>query len=225
MPVPPPYYWAALRGRVSSLRVGVARAFFFENLDPEIESAVADALRVLEKVAAGLRDVTLPASMQEALRSAVRSAEAYAYHAEFVEKSPELYQPETLTRLRADANAKTTSYVLGRREVDRIRRTSGDAFNSVDVIVTATVALNPPLLADVGRDVATSIALSGRTIRNTSPFNVYGWPTVSVPCGFTRAGLPIGLQISGPNGAEATVLRVAHAYEQATDWHRRRPPG
>jgi aspartyl-tRNA(Asn)/glutamyl-tRNA(Gln) amidotransferase subunit A len=219
-----PDYSAALRGKVSSLRVGVARTFFFESLDPEIEAAVTDALRVLEKIAAGLRDVTLPASMQETLRSTVRSAEAYAYHAEFVEKTPELYQAETLTRLRADANAKTTAYVLARREVDRVRRTSGEAFKAVDVIVTPTVAIQPPLLTDVAKDVSTSMALSGRTIRNTSPFNVYGWPTISVPCGFTRAGMPIGLQISAANGADATVLQLAHAYEQVTAWHGRRPP-
>ena len=217
-------YGAALRGKVSSVRVGVARTFFFADLDPEIDAAVADALRVLEKITAGLRDVTLAASTLEAVRSAVRSAEAYAYHAEFVEKTPELYQPETLTRLRADANAKTTAYILARREVERTRRTSGEVFNSVDVIVTPTVPVQPPLLADVDRDVATSMTLGGRTIRNTSPFNVYGWPTVSVPCGFTRAGLPIGLQISAPNGSDAAVLQVAHAYEQATDWHGRRPP-
>jgi aspartyl-tRNA(Asn)/glutamyl-tRNA(Gln) amidotransferase subunit A len=222
--MPVPDYSAALRGKVSSVRVGVARTFFFADLDPEIDLAVADALRVLEKITAGLRDVTLAASTLEAVRSAVRSAEAYAYHTEFVEKSPELYQPETLTRLRADANTKTTAYILARREVERTRRTSGEVFNSVVVIVTPTVAVQPPLLADVDKDVATSMTLGGRTIRNTSPFNVYGWPTVSVPCGFTRAGLPIGLQISAPNGSDAAVLQVAHAYEQATDWHRRRPP-
>jgi Asp-tRNA(Asn)/Glu-tRNA(Gln) amidotransferase A subunit family amidase len=71
--------------------------------------------------------------------------------------------------------------------------------------------------------VSTSIAKATPAIRNTSPFDVYGWPTISVPCGFTQAGLPIGLQISGPLGGDAIVLRLAHAYEQATDWHTRRP--
>jgi aspartyl-tRNA(Asn)/glutamyl-tRNA(Gln) amidotransferase subunit A len=91
------------------------------------------------------------------------------------------------------------------------------------VIITPTVPVPPPLIADVSKDVTTSMSLGTRTIRNTSPFNVYGWPTVSVPCGFTSAGLPIGMQISGPDGSEARVLQVAHAYEQATTWHLRRP--
>ena len=218
-----PDYSAALAGKVSALRVGVARSFFFDDLDPEIEAAMNDALRVVQKLTASVRDVTLPASSQEALRAAVRQAEAYAYHAEFVEKTPELYQPETLSRLRAAMDAKTVPYILGRREVDLTRRTVGDVFNSVDVIVTPTVPLPPPLVADVSKDVPTSIGIGGRTIRNTSPFNVYGWPTISVPCGFTSAGLPIGMQISGPDGGEARVLQVAHAYEQATAWHLRRP--
>jgi aspartyl-tRNA(Asn)/glutamyl-tRNA(Gln) amidotransferase subunit A len=188
---------------------------------------VNEALRVLEKITAGLRDVTLPGSTQALLdlRATVRAAEAYAYHEEYVKRSPELYQPETLTRLRADANVSAPAYVRGRREVDVIRR-AGEAFESVDVIVTPTTALPPPLLADVGKDVNTSMTLgTTRTVRNTAPFNLYGWPTISVPCGFTRAGLPIGLQISGPSGAEVSVLRLARAYEQITDWHSRRPPG
>ena len=67
-------------------------------------------------------------------------------------------------------------------------------------------------------------AREGSLIRNTLPFNVFGIPAISVPCGFTRAGLPIGMQIIGPRLGEARVLALAHAYEQATDWHRREPP-
>jgi aspartyl-tRNA(Asn)/glutamyl-tRNA(Gln) amidotransferase subunit A len=226
--MPIPDYSAAFREKVSSLRVGVARTFFFADLDPDIEMAVNEALRVLDKITAGIRDVTLPGSTQALidLRATVRSAETYAYHEEFVGKSPGLYQAETLTRLRTDAQVSTPVYVRGRRQVDFIRRTAGGVFESVDVIVTPTTPVPPPLQADVEKDVNTSMTLgTTRTIRNTAPFNLYGWPTISVPCGFTRAGLPIGLQISGPSGADASVLRLARAYEQFTDWHRRRPPG
>jgi aspartyl-tRNA(Asn)/glutamyl-tRNA(Gln) amidotransferase subunit A len=192
--MPVPNYSAAFRDRASSLRVGVARTFFFADLDPEIEMAVNDALRALEKITASRRDLTLPGSTQALLdlRATVRAAEAYAYHAAFVEKSPELYQPETLARLRADAGVDTPTYVRARREVDFIRRTAEVAFESVDVIVTPTTPVLPPLLADVGRDVNASMTLgTNQTVRNTAPFNLYGWPTMSVPCGFTRGGLPI----------------------------------
>jgi aspartyl-tRNA(Asn)/glutamyl-tRNA(Gln) amidotransferase subunit A len=226
--IPIPDYNAAFRDKVSSIRVGVARTFFFADLDTEIDMAVNEALRVIERITARLRDVMLPGSTQALLdlRATVRAAEAYAYHEEFVKKSPELYQAETLTRLRTDADVNTPAYVRGRRQVEFIRRSTGEAFESVDVIVTPTTPVPPPLLADVGKDVDTSMALgTTRTVRNTAPFNLYGWPTISVPCGFTRGGLPIGLQISGPTGAETSVLRLARAYEQATDWHSRRPAG
>ena len=218
-----PDYRDGLGAKVSELRVGVARTFFFADLDPEIDAAVGEALRVLETITAGLRDVTLPASGQEALRAAVRGAEAHAYHAEHVEKTPELYQPETLLRLRKAAEAKTTDYVLGRRDVELTRRTVGRAFDDVDVIVTPTTPVQAPTLADLANDVSTSMRVGASTMRNTSPFNVYGWPAISIPCGFTRRGLPVGLQIAGRNGSEDVVLRVACAYEQATNWRTRRP--
>ena len=77
----------------------------------------------------------------------------------------------------------------------------------------------------MNKNLESSTRLGAISIRNTAPFDVWGNPTISVPCGFTRQGLPIGLQISGPNGGEATVLQLARAYEQATDWHTRRALG
>jgi aspartyl-tRNA(Asn)/glutamyl-tRNA(Gln) amidotransferase subunit A len=221
--MPIPDYSVALQSGVSSLRIGVAREFFFANLDSEIDAAVSEALAVLQKLTGGLREISMPASTQEQLRNAVRAAEAYAYHADSLASHPELYQPETLMRLRAGAAVTTTRYIQGRREVDFTRRTIGKVFEAVDAIVTPTIPVQPPLLSAVIGDVSTSMAVGAPFIRNTSPFNVFGWPTISVPCGFTRAGLPIGLQISGPSGAEVVVLRLAHAYEQATEWHKARP--
>jgi aspartyl-tRNA(Asn)/glutamyl-tRNA(Gln) amidotransferase subunit A len=216
-------YNEGIQEEISTLRVGVAREFFFEDLDKEIEAAVSDSLQVLQSLTAGVRDVALPASTQETLRAAVRAAEAYAYHATYLEKSAALYQAETLKRLRGGADIKAAAYIHGKREVDLTRRTVGKIFEEVDVVVTPTTAVLPPLLRDVTKDVEASIAFSGRSIRNTSPFNVYGLPTISIPCGFTRLGLPIGLQISGPPEKDAIVLRLAHAYQQETDWHARRP--
>jgi len=227
-----PDYAAALRTRPSTLRIGVARDFFFAGLDPEIETAVRKALTVLEELTGGLHDVAISASTQERLRATVRAAETYAYHAEFVAKSPELYQPETLTRIRTGAEITTPAYIQARRELAQTRRTIGQVFQTVDAIVTPTTPVPPLAIAEFSTDVSTSIEKAAPairntsplvSIRNTSPFNVYGWPTISIPCGYTGSGLPIGLQISGPLGGDAVVLRLAHAYEQATDWHARRP--
>jgi len=91
------------------------------------------------------------------------------------------------------------------------------------VIVTPTSPISPPPIAIFKGDRNGPPDFLNGNIRNTSPYDVYGWPTISIPCGFTAAGMPIGLQIAGAPGADATVLQVAHAYEQATDWHKRRP--
>ncbi len=219
-----PDYSAALRTKVSSLRLGVAREFFFASLDSEIEAAMKNALGVFEKLTAEVREVAVPGSAQERLRATVRAAEAYAYHAEFIAKSPELYQPETLARIRTGIDINTAAYIQGRRDLELNRRTIGQVFETVDAFVTPTTAVQPPTLAELSRDVATSIEIGNRTIRNTAPFNVYGLPTISIPCGFTRSGLPIGMQISGPLGGDAVVLQLANAFEQATDWHKRQPP-
>jgi Asp-tRNA(Asn)/Glu-tRNA(Gln) amidotransferase A subunit family amidase len=205
------------------LRLGVARDFFFEGLDLEIEAATTDAISVLGKLTAGITEVAIPARNQEELRSTVRAAEAYAYHAEFIAKSPDLYQPETLARLRPGANVSTSAYIKARQQLDTMRRSVGQVFQTVDAIVTPASPILPSAIAEFSHERGGSAGFLVRNIQNTSPFNVYGWPTICVPCGFSGAGLPVGLQISGPPGRDAVVLQIAHAYEQATQWHKRMP--
>ena len=207
----------ALHASVTSLRIGVPREFFFAGLDPEIDTATKDALSVMAKLTAGLRDTALEADKMESLRNVVRAAEAYTYHQEFVAKTPELYQPATLERISLGADVTMPAYIRARRELAQLRRTAGKLFESVDALVTPTLRIPPLAISDPRADDIPPI------VHNTSPFNVYGWPAISVTCGFTREGLPIGLQIIGPSGGDAVVLRLAHAYEQATDWHKRRP--
>jgi aspartyl-tRNA(Asn)/glutamyl-tRNA(Gln) amidotransferase subunit A len=223
--VPIPSYSAALGKRTSALRVGVPREFFFENLDPEVEAAIMTALSVLRRLSAGLTDVVLPSrpEQQESIRSAVRAAEAYSYHFELVNKTPDLYQRETLVRIRSGVDVTARAYIQGRRDLAQARRAIERAFEKVDVLVTPTITAPPPATAEMNKDLESSTRLNGINIHNTSPFNVWGTPTISVPCGFTRKGMPIGLQMSGPNGSEAVVLQLAQAYEQATDWHTRAP--
>jgi aspartyl-tRNA(Asn)/glutamyl-tRNA(Gln) amidotransferase subunit A len=219
-----PNYAAELRLQPKSIRVGVARDFFFEGLETEITGAMEEALSVLQKLTAGVTEVTIPARNQEELRSTVRSAEAYTYHAKLMATSPELYQPETLARLRADANVKTAAYIEARRQLDKTRRDVSRLFKNVDAIVTPTSPILASPIADFAGQRGGSPEFLVRNIQNTSPFNVYGWPTISIPGGFSAAGLPIGLQISTRPGQDALALRIAHAYEQATEWHKRTPP-
>ncbi len=212
-----PDYAQFLRAKVSSIRIGVPREFFFAELDPDIDAAMKQALLVLGKLTAGIQEMAMPANTMETLRDVVRAAEAYAYHREFVTKTPELYQPLTLRRIRLGADVTTPAYIQARRDLAQIRRTAGKSFESVDALVTPTLPIPPPAISDPRADDILP------AVRNTSPFNVNGLPSISVPCGFTSTGLPIGMQIIGPPGGDAVVLQLAQAYEQATDWHKRRP--
>ncbi len=211
-------YVAALREDAKSLRVGVPRAYFFDDLDAEVASAMEHALRGIATLVAEMKEVHVDVPMDRSLQT----AESYAYHAENAAKSPELYQPETLRRIRSGEKVSAAEYTLRRRELDEARRSIGQVFADVDLLVTPTMPMPAPAIADLKADPKALRPAELKLLRNTRPFNVWGLPAISVPCGFTQSGLPIGLQIAGPHWREDLVLRLARAYEQATAWHKRR---
>ena len=204
---------------VKTLRIGVPRVPFFQGLDPEIDTAVRTTLEVLGGLTRSIADVALPGVDS----FAVLSAETYQYHAALLADPAKraLYHPVTLERIMQGANIPSTQYIESRRRMILARNGVGRHFEQVDVLVTPTSMAPPVAIAPA---LAKAPAEPGM-IRNTLPFNVYGIPAISVPCGFTRMGLPIGLQIIGPPLGEARVLALAHAYESATRWHERTPTG
>jgi aspartyl-tRNA(Asn)/glutamyl-tRNA(Gln) amidotransferase subunit A len=214
---PVPDYAHALHAKVSGLRLGVPRAVFFDQLDPEIAAATNKALEVLGKLTSGVRDVQLPAFEN----LPVLAAEAYAYHLPYLSKTPELYQPFTRARLEGGAKITAAAYIQGRRELAHLRRAVQETFTTVDLLITPTTPAPPATIESAKLDTPPAGVTS--SLRNTSPFDIYGLPTISIPCGFTNSGLPIGIQISGPHLGESQVLALAHAFEQSTDWHTRRP--
>jgi aspartyl-tRNA(Asn)/glutamyl-tRNA(Gln) amidotransferase subunit A len=212
-------YVAGIGGRPKALRIGVPRAYFFEGLDAEIESAVNQALSVLTTLGGDIREIEIEVPTDRT----VQSAESYAYHAQHVARTPELYQPETLRRIRTGADVSATDYIHRLRELEKARREIGKVFENVDVFVTPTTPVPPPAIAKLKENPDQLRPAEILLLRNTRPVNVWGLPAISVPCGFTSGGLPIGLQIVGRHWGEALVLQTAHRYEQATDWHKRRP--
>ena len=177
---------------------------------------------MLRRLAASTRDVELPRYNT----LPVVGAEAYAFHAPYFTKTPELYQPATRRRLELGSAVSAAAYIEGRRELDRLRRAVTAVFSTVDLLVTQTTPILPTTIQEAVTDPATpppgGVAPS---LRNTQPFDIYGLPSISIPSGFSRSTLPIGLEISGPRVGEPMVLALAHAYEQATEWHRRHSPG
>jgi len=225
--VPVPDYFANIGDRTSSVRLGVPRDYFYEALHPDIQAALDDALSVLKRLTRTQRDMAPLAtdgtySSVTYAYSTILNAEAYAYHKDHIAKTPELYEPATLKRIRVGANVTTAEYIQARRQLDQIRHSVSRAFETVDLMITPTSPVPPFAIADL-TDVDTARAKELQMLHNTRPINALGLPTISVPCGFTAQGLPIGMQITGPAWGEATVLRLAHAYEQATEWHNRQP--
>ena len=217
-------YAVGLESKTSSLRIGIPRAHFYEGLHPEIQSAMDTALSVLGKLTSSQHETEIPAAHEMALTALlILKAEAYAYHREYVAKSPDLYQPETLKRIRAGAEISGADYIHARRQLDQSRRAIPKVFDTLDLVVTPTTPIPPLTVSELLADPDQLRAKEVLASPDTRPFNLLGLPTVSIPCGFTSKGLPMGMQITGPLGGEAAVLRLAHAYEQVTEWHKRKP--
>jgi aspartyl-tRNA(Asn)/glutamyl-tRNA(Gln) amidotransferase subunit A len=151
------------------------------------------------------------------------NSEFYAYHKDMYAKSSERYMLQTRRALGRAAEAKAGDYIQEKWKLDLLRRTIDDSFRDVDLVVLPTRKRSPRTIeraiereeADVPRNPE---------LENTQAFNPYGIPTISIPCGFTSDGVPIGLMIAGPRFAEGKVLALARAFERATDFHERKPP-
>jgi Asp-tRNA(Asn)/Glu-tRNA(Gln) amidotransferase A subunit family amidase len=188
--------------RNGRLKVGVARDFFFEGVAPEILKDVEAALERLSRKVELVREVKVPADEDRT----VSTAESWEYHKQFMDRA-ELYQPQTLQRIRAGERYTAAEIESKRRELEGLRATTAELFRDVDIVVTPTVPIEPPTLADLEAHPEKLRATELLMLRNTRPWNVYGVPTVTVPCG-TWAGL----QIAGLS--EAVVLQAAKLVEE-----------
>jgi len=208
-----------LEQSIDKIRIGVPREFFYEDLDPEVAAATEQAIAVLQQLGGTIRELHLAVPTDRTLQS----AESYAVHAEEAARHPELYQPETLRRIRTGEKATAEEVQRCRRELAEIRASIQSVFEEVDVLVTPTTPIPAPLITELKQNPDLLRPREILLLRNTRPVNVWGLPAISVPCGFTRTGLPIGLQIIGPPWGEARVLQVGYAFEQATEWHKQQP--
>jgi aspartyl-tRNA(Asn)/glutamyl-tRNA(Gln) amidotransferase subunit A len=207
--VPIEDYAAAVPAPTGKLRVGVPHKFFYEDLDPGGARVVEDALRVIAGFSAEMRAIAIPVDDDRT----VAKAEAYAYHSPYLAEHAHEYDPETLRRINSGAETSLRDYIAKQHELELLRRSATEIFKDVDVIVTPTSPVPPPLVAELEADRARLRERELLMLRNTRPFNVLGLPAISVPCGETSAGLPVGLQIAGPPAGDAQVLAFARAFE------------
>jgi aspartyl-tRNA(Asn)/glutamyl-tRNA(Gln) amidotransferase subunit A len=197
-------------------RIGIVRRPYFDDLNHEVASSIDEALKQIGNMATDVFDVELPA-----MPAAVQGPEVHAVHAKYFGTSPELYGRWIQERLKQAAKIDAVAYVEARQQLDQVRRRIEDVFAEVDFLITPTTPV-PPITIKEGLNMSPDPA-GELWLRNTRPFNAYGLPTISIPCGFTRTGLPIGLQIAGPRFGEARLLSFAFAFERAA-WHQRTPP-
>jgi aspartyl-tRNA(Asn)/glutamyl-tRNA(Gln) amidotransferase subunit A len=214
-------YSGGIDGGVRGLRVGVPANFFFDEdaVDAGVAATVREAVKVLEGLGATLSTVEVPDIVRGArANGTILLADAAAYHEETIRDHPDEIQETVLGRLQNGANVSGPVYARARRTQSEFKAALHRLYQDIDLLVAPTT----PVVAQpfpAGDNVATTGALT----RHTGLFNVAGLPSISVPCGFSADRLPIGMMLTGRPWEEALVLRAAHAYQQATDWHVRRP--
>ena len=212
-------YLALMKQPVKGLRIGVPRAPYFDHLDADVAKAVEAAIGKIASLTASIGEVRLPST-----RGTNAGGEMYAYHEEYFAQSKGLYQIPVRRNLEGGKDAKAVDYIQAMWKRQLLRRTIDDAFSSqgVDLMVLPTRRRTPRTVVEsIKRELGDKPR--NPELENPGDFNAFGIPALSLPCGFGEGGMPIGLMIVGPRFSEGKVLALAHAYEQATDWHKRKP--
>ena len=224
---PVPHYRRGLERRPKRLRLGRPRDYFFEHLDREVQAAVAAAARKLERLGASIEEVSLPhvaGSLEFATQIALfEAAQFHVGEGHFPARAKE-YGEDVRQRLEQGMAVREADYLNALERRDEERQDFLAAFKHMDAILVPAVPIPAPRIG------AKSVRIGGKEetvrsalVRLNRPANSCGLPAISVPCGFTRAGLPLGLQLIGKPWDELRLLQIAHAYEQATPWHSRHP--
>jgi aspartyl-tRNA(Asn)/glutamyl-tRNA(Gln) amidotransferase subunit A len=219
--VPIPDMTAGLTGSFEGVRIGVPRDYFFtvSQLDAEVRAAALLAIDQMAAAGATVVDVAIPhAAEGRSAQFVTMLSEAYAYHEPDLQQRPQVYGKYTSETLRRGTFFSGPDFVQAQRVRVLVKAESAAALAGVDVLITPTMLTPAPAMA--GWDPAVMLANPSFT----SIWNLTGFPALSVNCGFTESGLPIGMQIIGRPFDEPTVFKVGDAYQQITDWHTRRPP-
>jgi len=219
--VPVPNLRAELKNGIKGLRVGVPRANWFnenKGTDSETESIFNDALKILEGLGAIVFEIDgQPFSLARKVNQTILTAEAYAYHEKRFQEAPQKFGSSVRRRMLEGAFLSAADYITALRARTVLNEQIRANFSGVDTFVTPTAA-RPP-------EAFETMDPNEQNLRPsfTNPFNLTGLPAISLPCGFTKDNLPVGLQIVAQPFEESTAFRVAYAYERATEWHKRRP--
>ena len=222
-----PGYVAELERPITGLRIAIPENYYLEGVDSAVAAATRAALAAFERLGARVTSLRLPdPQVIHDVSSIIARAESAAVHARILRERPHELQPAVRARLAVGTRISAHDYLQALRLRARLAREfNEDVFAEVDLLVLPAIPEPPPTLADATAGEGEAIAARmGRFSRLTRPWNGLGLPVLAMPGGFAASGLPLGIQIVGRPFDEAAVLRAGHAYERATDWHRRRPP-
>ena len=219
-------FTAALGQSMNGLRIGIPDEFFYDIIDPEVAEAMCVATGMLGELGATVERVSIPVLNHSlAISSTILIAEAAEVHTENLRDRPQDIGADVRGRLQTGALTSARDYLKAQRARTEFNNQMAEVMERYDILVAPTSAIGAPKInqthIEIGGRQENALSLMSRLTR---PFNICGFPTATIPSGFTSAGLPIGMQIAGRPFEDATVLQVADAYEQATDWHTRRPP-
>ncbi len=213
---------------VGGLRIGIPEHYFFDAdiVHPEVDAAVRTAIELLERNGAELISIPMDwVSNGRSINVIITLAEAMAVHEQMLAEHADDYTPTVRSRIQSALAMPAVDYVRAQRARQMFNVSMAEAAKNVDVLATPTVPVLTHTIAECTPPPNEAIAEKGAEIPLfTSIFDVTGEPSLSVLCGFDSADMPIGLMITGKAFDEKTVIRVGHAYEELTDWHRRKPP-
>jgi amidase len=215
-------YLDTIANGVKGLRIGVDETYCTRDVDPQVSKAVLGTTRVFQNLGASIHEVKV-AVEDDPYWYTICAAETAAAHAQWYPSRADDYGP-TFRAFLADGNkVRGLDYVNAHIKRQALRRMLDDLFQKVDLLLCPSMLTLPMLLKDFPPDAVLSAESTIALLRHTAPFDLTGSPTISVPCGFSTEGLPMSLQLIGRHDEEGLVMQAGHAYEQATDWHKRRP--
>jgi aspartyl-tRNA(Asn)/glutamyl-tRNA(Gln) amidotransferase subunit A len=216
---PVPDYFAELRAGVEGLRIGLLAGHFQSEPEPVVAAAVQQAARVFASLGAQVEETELEGATEMIDRmSELILTDAAAFHQVRMAERPGDFGQDVMTRLRRGAAVTGVQYALARQEQRNWQRYLEQVFTRYDLLLAPTCGMAAPLIEE-----SEGVETTRRLTRFSYPLNLACVPVMSIPCGFTPAGLPLSLQLAARHWQEALVLRAAWAYQQATDWHLRRP--
>lgn len=213
-------YSSHLRDAMKDRKMALATGDFIEEVtDREILEAIRAAAKVMESLGVIITEINADFLREAALANAVMlQADAAAFHCERMQEHPDWFGADVRQRLETGAGFTSSEYVLARRTQAEIKRKCDLLFEQFDAFLLPTTPITAPML-----EGENAIERARMLTRFTAPFNLTGLPALSVPCGFSSEGLPIGLQIVSRAWNEAGVLRSGYTYQQATEWHTMKP--